>query len=148
MYPIFLNRSRKKFTRDRVVSTITVSVSCEILEVLVPDQTDVEFGGPAAQPWPMACNPGQLPRCRAEYHRDIGTPVGDSGGDAKGETMFRLVVTVKRGSASTYPGAWTRFASIDDARAAAAGLLREERVQRVMVVRDTVSGSFVEWVER
>ena len=35
-----------------------------------------------------------------------------------------------------------------DAGAAAAGLLREERVQRVMVVRDTVSGSFVEWVER
>lgn len=62
--------------------------------------------------------------------------------------MFRIVVTVKRGSASTYPAAWSRYASIEDARAAATALLREERVQRAMIVRDIASGSFVEWVDR
>ncbi len=62
--------------------------------------------------------------------------------------MFRLVVTVKRGSASTYPAAAARYSSVEDARAAAAALLREERVQRVMIVRDLGSGSFVEWIDR
>lgn len=62
--------------------------------------------------------------------------------------MFRLVVTVKRGSASTYPAAWNRYASIEDAREAGAAALREERVQRVMIVRDVGPGSFVEWVDR
>jgi hypothetical protein len=62
--------------------------------------------------------------------------------------MFRLVVTVKRGSASTYPVAWSRYATIEDARAAATALLREERVQRVMIVLDIASGSFIEWLDR
>ncbi len=62
--------------------------------------------------------------------------------------MFRLVITVKRGSASTLPAAWTRYATIEDARAAAAATLREERVQRVMIVRDIGPGAFVEWFER
>jgi hypothetical protein len=62
--------------------------------------------------------------------------------------MFKLVVTVKRGSASSYPEAWRQYASIEDARAAGAAVLREERVQRVMIVRDIDSGSFVEWVDR
>ena len=59
--------------------------------------------------------------------------------------MFRLVITVKRGSASSYPAAWSTYASIEDARAAATAVLRQERVQRVMIVRDIASGSFVEW---
>jgi hypothetical protein len=62
--------------------------------------------------------------------------------------MYRLVVTVKRGSATTYPAAWNRYASLEEARAAGAAVLREERVQRVMIVRDIASGSFVEWVDR
>jgi hypothetical protein len=62
--------------------------------------------------------------------------------------MFRLVVTVKRGSASPYPAAWSRYGSIEDARAAGVAVLREERVQRVMIVRDIASGSFVEWVDQ
>jgi hypothetical protein len=62
--------------------------------------------------------------------------------------MFRLVITVKRGSASPYPASWSRYASIEDARAAGAAVLREERVQCVMVVRDIGSGSFVEWLNR
>lgn len=63
--------------------------------------------------------------------------------------LFRLVVTVKRGSASTLPAASTTYATIDEARAAAAATAREERVQRVMIVRDTAPDrAFVEWVER
>lgn len=62
--------------------------------------------------------------------------------------MFTLVITVKRGSASSYPGAWSRYASLEDARAAAAAVLREERVQRVMIVRDDAPRSFVEWLDR
>lgn len=62
--------------------------------------------------------------------------------------MFRLVITVKRGSASSYPAAWVRYATIEDARAGAVAVLREERVQRVMIVRDVASGTFVEWLER
>ena len=62
--------------------------------------------------------------------------------------MFRLVITVKRGSASSYPAAWSRYASIEDARAAGAAVVREERVQQVMIVEDVGSGSFVEWLDR
>jgi hypothetical protein len=31
---------------------------------------------------------------------------------------------------------------------AAAALLREDRVQRIMIVRDEMSGGFVEWRDR
>ena len=62
--------------------------------------------------------------------------------------MFRLVVTVKRGSTLTYPAAWSRYPALEEARAATAAVLREERAQRVMIVRDDGSGSFVEWLDR
>lgn len=62
--------------------------------------------------------------------------------------MFRLVTTMRRGSASGMPQAWARYASIDAARAGGAELLREERVLRVMVVRNDLSHAFVEWVEK
>jgi hypothetical protein len=62
--------------------------------------------------------------------------------------MFRLVITVKRGSACPFSASWTRYPSIEDARAAAAAVLREERVQRVMIVRDIDPRGCVEWLER
>ncbi len=62
--------------------------------------------------------------------------------------MFRLVTTVRRGSASNLPGSWLRYATLEDARSAAAALLREERVARVMVVSDTLPMKFVEWRDR
>jgi len=62
--------------------------------------------------------------------------------------MFRLVTTVRRGSASNLPGSWLRYPSIEDARAGAAELLRHERVMRVMVVRDSLPMTFVEWRDR
>jgi hypothetical protein len=62
--------------------------------------------------------------------------------------MFRLVTTVKRGSASNLAGAWLPYTTIEDARTAAATLLREDSVQRVMIVLDTLPMAFVEWRER
>ena len=62
--------------------------------------------------------------------------------------MFHLIATVKRGSASSLPATWTRYPTVEAARAAAAALLREDRVQRVMIVRRELSGGFVEWQER
>jgi hypothetical protein len=62
--------------------------------------------------------------------------------------MFQLVTTVKRGSASTYLPTWSHYATVGAARSAATALLREERVQRVMIVRDDIPPSFVEWCDR
>jgi hypothetical protein len=62
--------------------------------------------------------------------------------------MFRLVTTVKRGSASNLAGAWRPYATLEDARTAAAVLLQEEQVQRVMIVLDTLPMMFVEWRNR
>jgi hypothetical protein len=62
--------------------------------------------------------------------------------------MFRLVTTMRRGSASGMPQAWARYASIETARAGAAELLREERVLRVMIVRNEVPGAYVEWCDK
>lgn len=62
--------------------------------------------------------------------------------------MFRLVTTVKRGSASTLPGSWLPYASLEEARVAAAGLLKEDRVARVMIVIDALPMTFVEWRDR
>ena len=62
--------------------------------------------------------------------------------------MFRLVTTMRRGSASGIPQAWARYATVEAARAGGADLLREERVLRVMIVRNEMPQAFVEWLER
>ena len=62
--------------------------------------------------------------------------------------MFHLITTVRRGSASSLLPTWPRYSTIDAARVAAAALLREERVQRVMIVRDEPPPGFVEWRDR
>lgn len=58
--------------------------------------------------------------------------------------MFRLIATVRRGSASNYPAAWARYDTIEAARAGAATLLKEERVTAVMIVRNGLERTFVE----
>jgi hypothetical protein len=60
--------------------------------------------------------------------------------------MFRLVATVKRGSAAAMPQAWARYASVEAARAGATELLKLDRVQRVMIVHNVPSNGFVEWL--
>ena len=62
--------------------------------------------------------------------------------------MFRLVPTMRRGSSSGMPQAWARYASVEAARTGAAELLREDRVLRVMIVRNEIPQAFVEWLER
>ncbi len=62
--------------------------------------------------------------------------------------MFKLVTTMRRGSSSGMPQAWARYASVEAARVGAAELLREDRVLRVMVVRNDIPQVFVEWLER
>jgi hypothetical protein len=46
------------------------------------------------------------------------------------------------------PQAWVRYAGVEAARAGAVELLRDDRVLRVMVVRNEVPPAFVEWMER
>jgi hypothetical protein len=62
--------------------------------------------------------------------------------------MFQLIATMRRGSASGLAPAWARYSSIEAARGGVAALLRDERVLRVMIARNEVPPSFVEWVER
>ena len=62
--------------------------------------------------------------------------------------MFKLVATMRRGSASSMGPAWARYGSVEAARTGAAELLREDRVLRVMIVRNDPRGEFVEWLER
>jgi hypothetical protein len=62
--------------------------------------------------------------------------------------MFRLVATMRRGSASGLPQASARYGTVEAARAGGTDLLREDRVLRVMIVRDEMPQAFVEWLER
>jgi MFS family permease len=60
-------------------------------------------------------------------------------------SMFRLIVTVKRGVASDLAATWIRYPTLEAARAAAEALARNERVAHVMIVRDDAPPSCVEW---
>jgi hypothetical protein len=62
--------------------------------------------------------------------------------------MFRLITTVRRGTASDLAPAWARYPTIEAARVGALALLREDRVLRVMVVRNDIARTFVEWSDR
>jgi hypothetical protein len=62
--------------------------------------------------------------------------------------MFRLLVSVRRGSASNLPGTWERYPTIELARAAGALLMRQERVARIALVSTGVPPAFVEWLDR
>lgn len=62
--------------------------------------------------------------------------------------MFKLITTMRRGSSCGMPQAWADYPAMESARVGAAELLRDDRVLRVMVVRNEVPPAFVEWVER
>lgn len=62
--------------------------------------------------------------------------------------MFKLITTMRRGSATGFPAAWARYATVDAARLGSAALLRDDRVLRVMIVRNEIPAAFVEWTER
>jgi hypothetical protein len=62
--------------------------------------------------------------------------------------MFRLIATMRRGSASGRPQSWVRYPGMDAARAGAAEMMRDDRVLRVMIVRNEIPSTFVEWLEQ
>jgi hypothetical protein len=62
--------------------------------------------------------------------------------------MFKLIATLKRGSASGFPAGWARYPTLESARTGAATLLLEERILKVMIVRNEIPPAFVEWQER
>ena len=62
--------------------------------------------------------------------------------------MFKLIATMRRGSASGLAAAWARYPTIDAARLGIATLLRDDRILRVIVVRNEIPPAFVEWIER
>jgi hypothetical protein len=62
--------------------------------------------------------------------------------------MFKLITTMRRGSATGLAAAWARYPTIGAARIGTETLLRDERILRVMIVRDEIPPAFVEWAER
>ena len=65
--------------------------------------------------------------------------------DDKEGTMFRLIATVKRGVSSDLDEVLTPYNTLDDARQAAQSLSRWDVVATVMITRDDVPPTFVEW---
>jgi hypothetical protein len=55
---------------------------------------------------------------------------------------------MRRGSATALPQASALYASIEAARVGAAELLREDRILKVMIVRNGLMSRFVEWIDR
>jgi hypothetical protein len=62
--------------------------------------------------------------------------------------MFKLIATMRRGSAANLAPAWARYPTMEAARLGTAALLRDDRVLRVMIVRNEIPPAFVEWAER
>jgi hypothetical protein len=64
------------------------------------------------------------------------------------QKMFKLIATMRRGTATNVPAAWARYPTLEAARLGTTTLLRDDRILRVMIVRNEVPPAFVEWVER
>jgi hypothetical protein len=62
--------------------------------------------------------------------------------------MFKLIITVRRGSSCNVETPSSTYSTVEGARLGGAALLRHERVQRVLIARNEVPPAFVEWVER
>jgi hypothetical protein len=62
--------------------------------------------------------------------------------------MFKLIATMRRGTATDLAAAWARYPTVEAARLGTATLLRDDRILRVMIVRNEVPPAFVEWAER
>ena len=64
------------------------------------------------------------------------------------QEAFRLRPIMRQGTASSIPEAWEHFDTLDDARRAVKEMYHDDRVLRVLIVKDTLPAQFVEWVER
>jgi hypothetical protein len=78
-----------------------------------------------------------------ERENELAEPVSSS--TTVMRKMFKLIATVRRGSASNLQGAYDRYPTVEEARSGATALLRHERVVRVMIVRNGIPPVFVEW---
>jgi hypothetical protein len=55
---------------------------------------------------------------------------------------------MRRGSATALLQASARYPSLEAARAGAAELFREDRILKIMIVRNDIPATYVEWIER
>jgi hypothetical protein len=55
---------------------------------------------------------------------------------------------MRRGSATGLAAASARYTTLEAARAGTATLLHDDRILRVMIVRNEIPPAFVEWAER
>lgn len=62
--------------------------------------------------------------------------------------VFKLITTMRRGTSTDLAAAWARYPTLEAARVGTATLLRDDRVLRVMIVRNEIPPAYVEWVER
>ena len=60
---------------------------------------------------------------------------------------FRLRPIMRQGTAPSIAESWLHYPSVEEARAAAKHMYHDDRVLRIMLVRDS-AGTFVEWIER
>jgi hypothetical protein len=61
--------------------------------------------------------------------------------------VMRLRPIMRQGTAASILETWAHYASLEDARAGAKLMYRNDRVLRVMAVTES-AGAFVEWIER
>jgi hypothetical protein len=62
--------------------------------------------------------------------------------------VFKLISTMRRGTATDLGAAWARYPTVEAARLGVATLLRDDRILRVMIVRNEIPPTFVEWIDR
>lgn len=62
--------------------------------------------------------------------------------------MFKLISTMRRGTSTALAAAYALYPTVDAARVGTTVLLRDDRILRVMIVRNEIPPAFVEWVER
>jgi hypothetical protein len=55
---------------------------------------------------------------------------------------------MRRGSSTGLAAAWACYATLEAARAGTATLLHDDRILRVMIVRNEIPPAFVEWAGR
>jgi len=63
-----------------------------------------------------------------------------------GEAGFRLLATMKQGTAASVPETWLTYPTVSEARDAGRRAARDDRVLRVMIVTGGVDHHFAEWV--
>jgi hypothetical protein len=61
---------------------------------------------------------------------------------------FKLIATMRSGTATDLAAAWARYSPVAAARLGTTTLLRDDRILRVMIVRNEIPPAFVEWAER